>query len=321
MSENEKKLRIPPHVCYVAPFCLLTPLLYRFVSYLVRFFLGVTRSVTPAYRLAHDTSEKASIAGFVAKLIVARCLAVTGRVVRSNFLSAHGDRMTGNMGFFLQGTKYFVDLSAGEMFSFEEIYHELTYEKVVEFIPKDNWIIFDVGANVGVFTIQQARRGARVYAFEPNPGCHRRLSKAIVENRLTNRVDVFDWAIGAALGQGSLRVSNGVSCMGFVVPGDDGSSGDAPTVHITPLDNVVPMLGVERIDLLKIDTEGAEVEVLAGAARSLEIVERVIIEYHSAELLRQASDILANHGFAPVLCMPQRPDLDRGILYARRLSA
>jgi FkbM family methyltransferase len=229
--------------------------------------------------------------------------------------------MTENIGFCLQGTKYFVDLSAGEMFSFEEIYHGHTYEKVAEFIPKDNWIIFDVGANVGVFTIQQARRGAHVYAFEPNPGCHRRLCKAIVENRLSDRVDVFEWAIGAALGQGTLRVSNGVSCMGIVVPGDAGSFGGAPTVHITALDNVVPMLGVGRIDLLKVDTEGAEVEVLSGAARSLEIVERVIMEYHSAQLLRQASDILGNHGFTPVLCVPQGPGMDRGMLYARKVGA
>src|SRR5947209_19709544 len=99
MSGHKKPSIITPHLGQVVLFCLLAPLLYRFVSYLVRFSLGVYRSVTPAYQLANDKSEKASIAGFVAKFIVARFLAVAGRVVRSKLLSAHGNRVTGNIGF------------------------------------------------------------------------------------------------------------------------------------------------------------------------------------------------------------------------------
>jgi hypothetical protein len=85
-------------------------------------------------------------------------------------------------------------------------------------------------------------------------------------------------------------------------------------------------LAVSRIDLLKIDAEGSEVAVLRGAEHTLRNVQRVIVEYHSRDLLRGVRDILLRTGFAQVMIVdyyPQNSDTGQeevGILYAQRPS-
>jgi len=97
-------------------------------------------------------------------------------------------------------------------------------------------------------------------------------------------------------------------------------------VSIATLDQVVTTLAVSRIDLLKIDTEGSEVAVLRGAERTLRVVLRIIVEYHSRDLLRSVEDILARAGFSrEALVDYYAEDMaagqeEVGILYARRLT-
>ena len=52
-------------------------------------------------------------------------------------------------------------------------------------------IVWDIGANVGVYSLYAARRGLRVLAFEPNPGNYYILSKNIELNKLDQRIDAL----------------------------------------------------------------------------------------------------------------------------------
>ncbi len=89
-------------------------------------------------------------------------------------------------------------------------------------------------------------------------------------------------------------------------------------VTITSLDHIVPTLGVAHIDLLKIDVEGAEADVLSGAAQTLPIVDRIVLEYHSPHLLQQVVTLLRRHQFVPIKELPVDEGAGIGILYARR---
>jgi hypothetical protein len=62
------------------------------------------------------------------------------------------------------------------------------YERLADFVTQAGWVVFDVGANAGVYAVQQAAAGAHVYAFEPNPNCYRRLVKSVRLNNLESRV-------------------------------------------------------------------------------------------------------------------------------------
>ena len=267
-------------------------------------------ALSPLYRLTMNWKEKLSIIAFVMKWVL-----LVHRVAPRRFLPF----LRRDTAIRLQGVKYVVGLEAGEIFPFLEIYRDHLYDRVADFVPQADWTVFDLGANVGVFAIQQARRGARVFAFEPNPDCYRRLSRTVVENGFETKVSALNYAVGSAPGLGTLHVPIGATVAGSVTPIERSSSVMTPAVTITALDDIVPTLRITRIDLLKIDTEGAEVEVLRGSEHTLRLVERVVLEYHSGDLLEQARTLLHRHGFAEVLQVGVDSSQGLGILYAKKL--
>lgn len=217
----------------------------------------------------------------------------------------------------LHGTTYTVGLKNMELLGFVETYGDGVYDKSADFIARAGWTVFDVGANVGMFAVQQARRGAHVYAFEPNPDCRRRLVRTLTENDLTNAVCVLAYALGDSAGSGSMQVPGGRTMSGRVVLGAGDHAG-ASTVAISSLDIIMPSLGLDHVDLLKIDTEGAEMAVLQGAVHILGTVDRIIVEYHSSRLRDEVATLLRLQGFALTLHLPTAPEVGIGMLYATR---
>lgn len=272
------------------------------------------------YRLADGYSEQASAIGFVGRWVVANWKWIPGAMfLKPGWREAY---------IRLRGIRYLVSLDGGEAKSFGTIYHERQCDQVPAFTPSAGWTVFDIGANVGVYAVQQARRGARVFAFEPNPYCCRRLLTTIRDNGLDKKVHVLGCAIGATAGFGALIVSSEGSGVGVMVPADDLTKIQVPGydvfpgIEIVPLDSAVPSTGVERIDLMKIDVEGAEVDLLSGALRTLEITDRVVLEYHSTALLEQAQALLRKNGFVRILRFVDRIDngTERGQLYMEKRS-
>ncbi len=267
----------------------------------VKWALGLSLNL---YRLAENWAERISVTVFLLKLTIAR-------LRPSSF--GQGDAVIR-----LKGATYFVGLRSAEIYTFGEFYQDHFYDKVADYVPKADWIVFDIGANVGLFTVQQARRKACVYAFEPNPDCYRRLSKAVDANRLNSRVSKFNYALGSSPGTGTMRIPLGYTTSGTIMPSADTMPGTTSIVEITSLDEIVPRLGVAHVDLLKIDVEGAEVEVLRGAVQTLENVERIIVEFHSRALQEQVSTFLDPFGYSVSLLLDTDADKGVGLLYARR---
>jgi FkbM family methyltransferase len=140
--------------------------------------------------------------------------------------------------------------------------------------------VFDVGANIG----QSARsylanfRHAEIYCFEPVTATHRQL-----EARLGgyDNVHIFQLALGAAEGAGTM-VLEGQSDMFFLRRGANEAviSDETPLeqVAVEKLDNFCAGRGIPQINYLKIDTEGADLDVLKGAERMLSSQQIDIVE-------------------------------------------
>lgn len=157
--------------------------------------------------------------------------------------------------------------------------------------PKREDVVMDIGAHMGFFTVKTARYVEKVLAFEPDPASFKFLIFNIKNNALSNVV-----ALNCALGDEK----------GFMFLERDGAFGGSRLtfqntgveVKVEKLDDVVGELGISPT-MLKIDTEGHEMEVLKGARRTL-IKNRptlVIAAYHYEDEAKKIARMLLEMGF------------------------
>ncbi len=137
-------------------------------------------------------------------------------------------------------------------------------EAALGFVPVDG-ITIDIGANLGEWAVPLAKavgsRG-RVLCCEPNPTVAAALAATLQINNL-GQAEVLRVAVSDADGDGHLAID----------PADSGQSHIAATgiaVRRCTLDSIVAEAALGRIDLVKIDVEGHEAAVLAGATRTLD---------------------------------------------------
>lgn len=274
--------------------------------------MGLSTLLLNTLRLATGPSEVASVLGLFFKFLMWRFTDASS-----------GER---DVTLRLQGVTHVLGLGTGELLVPQEIYWQRGYDRLGAFVPEPGWVVLDVGANTGVYAVQQARRGAHVYAFEPNPGCYRRLQRCVRANDLESRVTSVNCALGATPGLAELVVPEGLTTMGSLRPEwSPGDGGSDVKVDVETVDRVVSELGIERIDLLKVDVEGLELDVLEGARETLGSVDRAIVEYHSLELGRRVVELLAGHGLTTVLDdkmytgdETKNRGVGRGLLFATR---
>ena len=131
--------------------------------------------------------------------------------------------------------------------------------------------VFDVGANVGFLSWQFLKvfKNAQIYALEPDPVAFGMLQKTHGANP---RMRVFRTAAADREAELTFR-QRGVSCNSSLCESANGNGkddGQTIQVRATTLDALCAEESVTHIDLLKTDTEGAELLVLAGAKRMLE---------------------------------------------------
>lgn len=142
-------------------------------------------------------------------------------------------------------------------------------------------VVADVGANVGAHTLTLAKlvgAGGRVFAFEPNPAVRDRLVRNLAINSFENVV-VNACALGDIDGQLSLRVPAATS-EEFSNPGLASlvaldTPHDLVPVEVLRFDDIFHEAGFPRLDLVKIDVQGFEMNVLRG-------MEGAISQYHPA---------------------------------------
>jgi FkbM family methyltransferase len=166
-------------------------------------------------------------------------------------------------------------------------------------LPPPGGIAVDAGAFIGRHTLAYARAAGpkgRVLALEPLPANYRLLARNVDLNGYTNVVCV-PYALGRKHGQVLLNYDEETSTASTVhrLP----RSLSVPQV---PLDDLLDQLSIASIDLLKLDVEGAELEVLEGSRRTLAASPnlRVIVEIHSPHATGKECPVerwLSSHGY------------------------
>lgn len=179
----------------------------------------------------------------------------------------------------------------------------LHYEKVPGFSHQDGFTIVDVGANIGAYTLRAATRmkAGRIIAIEPNPTAYANLEANVraISHPTALSLEMHQLGISARE-PGRYPFQTGpLSMLGrFVDESSASASAEGILLPCEPLDQLC--VALERVDILKIDVEGAELDVLDSASKTLEITDRVVLEYHANDLLEQIRSLLHARGFHQV---------------------
>jgi len=152
--------------------------------------------------------------------------------------------------------------------------------------------VIDVGANIGFFTVLAARHLAsgRVFGAEPTRAAFARLQQNVASNGVADKVILFNGLVSDALEDRAIRIVPGreeYSSVGAMVhPSIAGQELVTETIQAKPLDVLVKEHDLKP-GLIKVDVEGAEAMVFAGAEETLKTHRPVVISECSRPLLER----------------------------------
>lgn len=154
---------------------------------------------------------------------------------------------------------------------------------------KADTLFLDIGANFGYFTCLVASRigtsgAGRVYAFEPNPGLVRLLRANTTINWSMSPIEVLPIALGAKESMVQLCVPSDRAANGSLTASVD-STDRIVDVPMNRLDDTIP--AGTQVNLIKLDVEGHEYGVLAGATRVIgeSPAIEIVMEWSSQQMM------------------------------------
>lgn len=145
-------------------------------------------------------------------------------------------------------------------------FYELDLSKMMVRLARQGGLMVDVGANYGYFSCLWAskRPGNRVIAFEASPANIEPLKSNVRKNKLDDSIKVVALALGRESGtlKFNLATENKQTGWGGFTISNDANSVE---VQVETLDHYASEHDIQKIDVLKIDVEGADTWVLYGA--------------------------------------------------------
>lgn len=131
-------------------------------------------------------------------------------------------------------------------------------------------VVFDVGANIGqsITRIRETMANSIIHSFEPSPGTFAQLRQNTVGVR---HLKLNNVGLGACRGELPFLENDCSDMSSFLEPGSAcwGEVGQPVTVPVRTVDDYCDSEAISRIDVLKSDTQGFDLEVIKGAERMI----------------------------------------------------
>lgn len=170
----------------------------------------------------------------------------------------------------------------------DEIWERNVYGR--RFTLMEGMTVIDIGANQGFFSMFAAAKGAAVYAYEPEKTNFSLLCGNVAANCLSEKIQCHQFAVGSANGIISLYVPDfdKPSASGLVTTNKKfladffPDEKDTVIMQESPCVTLASLLApFTTVDLLKIDCEGAELEILSSVTEmNMRTVQNIILETH-----------------------------------------
>ena len=163
--------------------------------------------------------------------------------------------------------------------------------------------VVDVGAHIGTFTLLASKRvgeEGKVIVIEPEIYNFKQLNKNLELNEIRNTIPVKT-ALSDFNGNKDFFIDKESTCSSFTLK-PDRQIINKLIIKVKTLDNLLQEINIDKIDFLKIDTEGAELEILKGAKQTMiknPQIKMVIATYHYPEEKEEVLQFLKKMKFSP----------------------
>jgi FkbM family methyltransferase len=170
------------------------------------------------------------------------------------------------------GKEVFYRTSSSDMILIYEILLQSKYKSEYFFPNELNpKVILDIGGNIGITAIYLACLfpDAKIYTFEPLPDNFEILKKNIQNY---NNIEAFNFGLGSKNGSFKVYLSNDPENFGGIsfYPDPVGNKSNSfITCEVKNINKVLNTLRIQSIDLIKIDTEGAEYDILMALQKKI----------------------------------------------------
>ncbi len=198
---------------------------------------------------------------------------------------------------------------------FNQIWLTKTYTPKGFEIKEDN-VILDVGAHIGLFSIMAAKSASngKVYVFEPSEENFKLLEENVRLNKLDN-IELINKAVTKESGIREFALSPDDPA-GHSIPFGE-TSRQKINIQTTSLGDFLADKNINKVDFLKMDCEGAEYEIFYSCSdETLNKIDKISMEYHNVDTEKNVSRIksfLEAKGFRVLI--KNRGD---NMLYAKR---
>ncbi len=199
----------------------------------------------------------------------------------------------------LRGADLWIGTRSGELGRYMEVFSGPDCDLHTQG-PEPGEAILDIGANIGMFSIRYARQfpASRVFALEPNPAPYARLVRNLAANAVP-KAEPINLAAAGEFGRRAFYV-DGQSILGSLIPDRSPGAVAAFDSDVIAIDAFCRERAIGAVGLIKINVEGAELEVLRGARETLATTRSIMIECHSEELEKSVAALLGEHGFEEI---------------------
>lgn len=167
----------------------------------------------------------------------------------------------------------------------------------IEGLPADA-VLWDVGANIGLYALFAAKRGLRVLAFEPSAASFAAMVASAEANGLDRRIDAYCLALGETPGLARLEMASSAAghSMHSIAGGQGRFSQAVPAMSI---DRLIADFGAPAPSHIKLDVDGIEAAILRGGRAGLCTVSEVLVEVEGPEAQAEIPLLLEQAGLRP----------------------
>lgn len=172
--------------------------------------------------------------------------------------------------------KYIPELMGGLLgLEFKHGFESEDIRSVLKLLP-ENPVVIDIGANFGIYSILIASfcSDSQVHSFEPVPHTASLLRSNVERNGVDERITINNVAVGSESGKFLITTDR---YAGNYLLTNKNYNGNAEEVSIIRLDDYVAQKGLNRIDFIKCDVEGAEFLVMKGASHVLASLRPIVM--------------------------------------------